>query len=75
MDRPPPDYPPILDYENPVERIVHERAELLLYRSTRRIDQYRVTVNDKVWKKAIGRSGVMAGIRKSMWRQFTSNQK
>lgn len=77
MERPAPDYPPIPDYESPVERIVHEnlltgeRAELVLYRSRRRVDQYRVTVNGKEWKKAIGRSGIMAGIRKAMWRQFT----
>ncbi len=36
-----------------------------LYR-TGRIDQYRVTVDGKEWKKRIGLSGILAGIRKSM---------
>ena len=36
-----------------------------LYKS-RRIDQYRVLVDNNVWHERIGMSGILAGIRKSM---------
>ena len=34
-----------------------------------RRDQFRVTVDGKEWKPAIGLTGVMEGIRKAMFRQ------
>ena len=75
MERPAPDYPP-MDFERPVERIIHEnlltgqRAELLLYPSPRRRNQDRVTVNGAEWKRAVGRSAIAQGIRKAMWRHW-----
>lgn len=66
-----PDYPPMLpdlrrtiiviDYDSGVP--VHHQIDLY---KTRRIDQYRAVVDGVEWKKRIGFSGVLAGIRKSM---------
>lgn len=70
MARPAPDYPPerpllrrriiIIDYD------FGERIYTLdLYR-TSRIDCYRVVADGIGWKRRIGWSGVLAGLRKSM---------
>lgn len=66
-----PDYPPILpdlrrtiiviDYDSGAP--VHHQIDL---HKTNRIDQYRAVVDGKEWKRKIGFSGVLAGIRKSM---------
>lgn len=67
----PPDYPPILpdlrrtiiviDYDSGAP--VHHQIDL---HRTNRIDQYRAVVDGQEWKRRIGFSGVLAGIRKSM---------
>ena len=66
-----PDYPPILpdlrrtiiviDYDSGAP--VHHQIDL---HRTNRIDQYRAVVDGQEWKRRIGFSGVLAGIRKSM---------
>ena len=66
-----PDYPLILpdlrrtiiiiDYDSGMP--VHHQIDLF---KTRRIDQYRAVVDGIEWKRRIGFSGVLAGIRKSM---------
>jgi hypothetical protein len=71
MNSPSPDYPSILpdlrrtiiiiDYDNGV----YDQHQIDLYR-TGRIDQFRAVVDGVEWKRRIGFSGVLAGIRKSM---------
>lgn len=66
-----PDYPApipelrrtiiIIDYDNGL----YDQHQIDLYK-TPRIDQYRAVVDGKEWKKRIGFSAVLAGIRKSM---------
>ena len=66
-----PEYPPILpelrrtiiviDYDSGAP--VHHQIDL---HKTNRIDQFRAVVDGIEWKKRIGFSGVLAGIRKSM---------
>jgi len=73
-----PDYPAILpdlrrtiiiiDYDSGVP--VHHQIDL---HKTGRIDQYRAIVDGELWKKRIGFSGVLAGIRKSMPRIMAYN--
>lgn len=68
-----PEYPPILpelrrtiiviDYDSGAP--VHHQIDL---HKTNRIDQFRAVVDGIEWKKRIGFSGVLAGIRKSMLR-------
>lgn len=60
MERPEPDYPPLLDYDAPVESWTFRdyRREsihkLVLFHSRRRRGSFRVTVNGKEWTKCIG---------------------
>lgn len=66
-----PAYPPILpdlrrtiiviDYDSGMP--VHHQIDMY---KTRRIDQYRAVVDGIEWKRRIGFSGVLSGIRKSM---------
>lgn len=66
-----PDYPAplpdlrrtiiVIDYDGGVP--AHHQIDL---HRTNRIDQFRAVVDGKEWKKRIGFSGVLAGIRKSM---------
>jgi len=66
-----PDYPKplpelrrtiiVIDYDNGL----HDQHQIDLYR-TNRIDQFRAVVDGQEWKKRIGFSAVLAGIRKSM---------
>jgi len=66
-----PEYPPILpdlrrsiiitDYDSGLP--VHHQIDLY---KTGRIDQFRAVVDGVEWKRRIGFSGVLAGIRKSM---------
>jgi len=66
-----PEYPSILpelrrtiiviDYDSGAP--VHHQIDL---HRTNRIDQYRAVVDGQEWKRRIGFSGVLAGIRKSM---------
>ena len=71
MSLPAPEYPPILDYENPIKEITikdfrtGEANTMTLYYSRRRRDMFRVLVNGKEWQKSIGYSRIMAAIRKS----------
>lgn len=43
-----------------------ENTHVLEFYATRRIDCYRVTVDGKEWKKSIGWSRALAGLRKSL---------
>lgn len=60
MERPAPDYPPLLDYDAPVESWTfrdyrRERThKLVLFHSPRRRGSFRVMVNGKEWSKCIG---------------------
>lgn len=70
MDRPAPDYPPILPDLR--RRIVIEdwdfghRVHVLELHRTSRIDCYRVVADGKPWKRRAGWSRILAGLRKSM---------
>lgn len=78
MDGDAPDYPRmlpnlrrtiiIIDYDNGL----YDQHQIDLYK-TGRIDQYRAVVDGIEWKKRIGFSGVLAGIRKSMPRVMAFN--
>jgi hypothetical protein len=60
MEGEPPDYPPDLDYDAPVESWTfrdyrRERThKLVLFHSMRRYGSFRVVVNGKEWSKCIG---------------------
>lgn len=67
---PAPDYPPALP--NLRRRIVIENFDfgheihVIEFFRTNRIDCFRVVVDGKEWKRRIGFSGALAGLRKSM---------
>lgn len=70
MARPAPDYPPTLPELR--RRIViedydfgHQIHVLELFRSNR-VDCYRVVADGVEWKRRIGWSGILAGLRKAM---------
>lgn len=70
MERPAPDYPPTLPELR--RRIViqdfdfGEKIHMLdLYR-TNRVDCYRVVADGVEWKKRVGWSKILAGLRKSL---------
>ena len=70
-DLPAPDYPRPLPLDVPLKRITVEdfrlgtKHELRLYPSPARRDQFRVTVDGREWKQAIGYSRLLAGVRKA----------
>lgn len=66
-----PDYPPILpELRRTIIIIEHDSGKPVEHKidlyKTGRIDQYRAVVDGIEWKKRIGFSGVLAGIRKAM---------
>jgi hypothetical protein len=69
---PPPDYFEVPDYSKPVREIVYrdlligETHTLLLFISPDRIDQFRCTVDGKIWLPKAGWSRVLAGLRKAV---------
>lgn len=71
---PPPDYFNAPDYTKAVRRLVYEdfltgaKHEFLLFISPRRVDQFRVEINGKLWKERIGWTHVLAGLRKATGR-------
>lgn len=70
MDRPAPDYPPILPDLR--RRIVIEdwdfghRVHVLELHKTARIDCYRVVADGVQWRKRAGWSQILAGLRRAM---------
>ena len=70
MERPAPDYPAALPDLR--RRIVVEdfdfdhSVHVLEFYRTNRIDCFRVVVDGKEWKRRIGFSAALAGLRKSM---------
>lgn len=70
MDRPAPDYPPILPDLR--RRIVIEdwdfwhRVHVLELHRTSRIDCYRVVADGRPWKRRAGWSRILAGLRKAL---------
>ena len=71
MALPAPDYPAILVYTKPVKEISvkdfrnGEHNVFTLFHCAKRRDRFRVEVNGKEWKKAIGYSALLAAIRKA----------
>ena len=70
MARPAPDYPrelPELRKRFTIEEFDfgHETHVVELYRTDRR-DCYRVMVDNRLWKRRIGMSRILAGLRKAM---------
>lgn len=70
LNSPPPDYPKILPDRRKKIIITNydfgeETHVLELYKSDR-IDCYNVYVDGQLWKKRIGMSQILAGIRKAM---------
>lgn len=70
MDRPAPDYPPILPDLR--RRIVIEdwdfghRVHVIELHRTSRIDCYRVVADGQPWKRRVGWSQILAGLRKAL---------
>ena len=70
MERPAPDYPAMLPDLR--RRIVIESFDfghsvhVMEFYRTNRIDCFRVVVDGKEWKRRIGFSAALAGLRKSM---------
>lgn len=70
IERPAPDYPAALPDLR--RRIVVEdfdfghRVHVIELHRTGRVDQYRAVVDGVVWKRRIGWSGVLAGLRKAL---------
>ena len=66
----PPEYPP--DLPDLRRRLIvqdftcGEKTHVLEFYSTNRIDCYRVMVDGELWKKRIGWSMALAGLRKSL---------
>lgn len=75
MAEPPPDYPPLIDYNSPVESFRHrdyrtgEIHDLVLFPSRRRINAFRVVVNGREWKKSIGYDRLLRGLRVALSRR------
>ena len=70
MERPAPDYPPILpELRRRVIVIDYDFGERIhtldLYR-TNRVDCYRVVADGVEWKKRVGWSKILAGLRMSL---------
>lgn len=75
VERPSPDYPPALpDLRRRLIVIDYDFGEKIhtldLYR-TNRIDCYRVVADGVEWKRRIGWSAILAGLRKSLPRVGT----
>lgn len=75
VERPSPDYPPALpDLRRRLIVIDYDFGERIhtldLYR-TNRIDCYRVVADGVEWKRRIGWSAILAGLRKSLPRVGT----
>jgi len=74
LAQPPPDYFDAPDCTKAVRRLLYEdfqtgrQHEFLLFISPKRIDQFRVTINGKLWKERIGWTHVLAGLRKAAGR-------
>jgi len=71
LEGPAPYYPPELpDLRRRIIVIDYDRGQAITHtidlHKTRRIDQFRAVVDGVEWRKSIGFSGVLAGIRKSM---------
>ena len=70
MERPSPEYPPILPELR--RRIVIEdfdfghRVHVLELHRTSRIDCYRVVADGREWKRRMGWSKILAGLRKAL---------
>lgn len=70
MSEPAPDYPVVLPDLR--RRIVIEdfdfghRVHVLELHKSDRVDCYRVMIDGQLWKKRVGWSHILAGIRKSM---------
>jgi len=71
---PSPDYFDAPDYTKAVRRLLYEdlqtgrKHEFMLFISPKRIDQFRVEINGKLWKERIGWTHVLAGLRKAAGR-------
>lgn len=75
LENDPPEYPPILpDLRRRIIIIDYDygekRFEMLLYK-TNRIDCYKAVVDGTVWRKRVGWSNILIGIRKSLQRLST----
>lgn len=70
QDGPAPDYPPVLpDLRRTIVVIDYdfgERAHTINLYKTPRVDQYRAVVDGVEWRRRIGWSGVLAGLRKAL---------
>ena len=71
MELPQPDYPAALDYLRPIKEITivdhrnGERHHFVLFYCPKRRDMWRVELDGKEWRKAIGYSALLAAIRKA----------
>lgn len=74
MEGPPPEYPPTINYDEPVEswRIRNYRTgaihDLVLFPSRRRRDSFRVVVNGRVWNHNIGHDRLLRCTVKALTR-------
>lgn len=72
MERPAPDYPPILSYDLPVESWTfrdyrrNRINKLVLFHSRRWRDCFRVLINGKEWTKSMGYDRLMRKTIKSL---------
>lgn len=80
MAGPPPEYPPLVDYDAPVESFRHrdfrtgQIHDLVLFPSRRRVNAFRVTVNGREWKRGIGYDRILRGLRTAMFRAATQTK-
>ena len=72
MEGPTPEYPPAVNYDEPVESLRHRNYltgkihDLVLFPSPRRVNAFLVKVNGKVWSKSIGYDRIMRQTVKSL---------
>jgi hypothetical protein len=76
MERPPPEYPSMVDYSEPVESWTFrdyrtgQIHKLVLFPSRRRCNAFRVTVNGKEWSRGIGYDRILRQTVKSLFRNL-----
>jgi len=72
LAEPPPDYFDLTTYDRPDHQLISRNCRtgethvLTLFISPQRVNQFRVRLDGKPWKERIGKSRLLAGLRKAL---------